>query len=234
MRAREAHRSLCPEGWLGAIMARMARLVVPGYPHHLTQRGSRRQRTFFSANDFRYYVALIREARDSAGLDIWAWCLMPNHVHFVAVPQHSDSLAALFKEAHRRYSRYVNQREGWTGHLWQERFRSCVMDEPHLLCAVRYVELNPVRAGLCRHPEDWPWSSVRAHLDGVSDGLVCVEPMRKRISDWTSYLADSNHDRLVHGVRRHSQSGRPAGDAEFVARLEQISGRRLTRDKGKP
>lgn len=110
-------------------MPRIPRLVVPGYPHHVTQRGNRRQKTFFHARDYLAYLEFIAAAKLKARCDIWAYCLMPNHVHFVMVPQHKDSLSLLFKEAHRRYTRRINFRENWRGHLWQERFHSFVMDE---------------------------------------------------------------------------------------------------------
>ena len=167
-------------------MARMPRLVVPGYPHHVTQRGNRRQQTFFSAEDYQAYIRLLAEARDDAGVQIWSYCLMPNHVHLVVVPARPDSLADFFKEAHRRYTRIINLREGWRGHLWQERFHSFVMDEQHLRAAVRYVELNPVRAKLCHRAEQWAWSSARAHLNSADDALLTAAPMLARVSNWST------------------------------------------------
>jgi len=110
-------------------MARMPRLVVPNYPHHVTQRGNRRMKTFFSAADYNYYLELITKYKEEVGVEILAYCLIPNHVHFVAVPHETDGLAHLFREVHRYYSRYINFRENWKGHLWQERFHSFVMDE---------------------------------------------------------------------------------------------------------
>jgi putative transposase len=128
----------------------MPRLVVPGYPHHVTQRGNRRQRTFFTEDDYRYYLALVFESARQAETEIWAYCLMPNHVHLVMVPNTEDGLRATLGEAHRHYTRHINYRQGWRGHLWQERFHSFLMDEDYLLATVRYVERNPVAAGLCR------------------------------------------------------------------------------------
>jgi len=167
----------------------MARLVVPGLPHHITQRGSRRQRTFFDESDYIDYLDLLREFKVTAGVSIWSYCLMPNHVHLIAIPEHENSLAKRLRVVHHRHARRVNAVHGWRGHLWQERFHSFVMDEPHLLAAVRYVELNPLRAGLCSRPEDWRWSSVRAHLHGESDGIVDVRPMQELVNDWREYLA---------------------------------------------
>ena len=208
-------------------MPRIARLVVPGYPHHITQRGNRRQRTFFGELDYRAYLDLIVEIKVSAGVDFWAYCLMPNHVHMVAVPEQADSLAKMLRVAHHRYSRRVNAEHGWRGHLWQERFHSCVLDETHLLAAVRYVELNPVRAGLCTRAEEWRWSSTRAHIRGEGDGIVNVHPMLERVANWQDYLVEDAQAETIERLRSHSKSGRPAGSIEFVAALERRSGRIL-------
>ena len=215
-------------------MARMARLVVPNLPHHVTQRGNRRQKTFFSADDYRAYVELLSEAKETAGIAIWAYCLMPNHTHLVVVPRDEDSLAALFAEAHRRYTRRVNLREGWQGHLWQERFHSFVMDEPHLLATVRYIELNPVRAGLCESAQQWPWSSASAHLAGKDDALVTVAPMLGMIDNWGCYLESAHADAVLKTIRQHTKTGRPAGDAGFITQLEELSGRALHTQKRGP
>ena len=215
-------------------MPRMARLVVPGLPHHITQRGSRRQRTFFDDADYVAYLDLIRDTRLAAGVDIWAYCLMPNHVHMVAVPEKKDSLARLLRIAHHRHARRVNAAHGWRGHLWQERFHSFVMDEMHLLAAVRYIELNPVRAGLCKRVEDWPWSSVHAYLHGEGNGIVNVQPMLALVRDWRAYLALRDPPATIRTLRAHSNTGRPAGSAEFVASLERLSGRTLRKRKPGP
>ena len=210
-------------------MPRIARIVVPFYPHHVTQRGNRRQRTFFSDDDYRTYLKLMSRFCRKAGTRVWAYCLMPNHVHLVMVPSHVDGLRASLGEAHRRYTRGVNLREQWRGHLWQERFHSFPMDETHLLAAARYVERNPVGAGLCRHAEDWPWSSAAAHLRGRNDGLVEVRPMLSRIGNWAVYLSETGDDNIGAHISTSSRSGRPLGDAPFVRTLEQITGRALAR-----
>ncbi len=215
-------------------MPRMARLVVPDYPHHVTQRGARRQQTFFTDDDYRAYLDLIKEAKAASGVDIWAYCLMPNHVHLVAVPKEVDGLAKMLRMAHHRYARRVNATHGWRGHLWQERFHSYVMDESHLLAAVRYIELNPVRARLCTRAEDWHWSSVGAYLRGESNGIVNVRPMLERVTDWREYLALSEHPETIETLRSHSNTGRPAGSKEFITALERISGRTLRKRKTGP
>lgn len=141
-------------------MARIARVIAPGMPHHITQRGNRRQQTFFSDDDYHAYISLMAEWCDKYGVDIWSYCLMPNHVHLIAVPGEKDSLTKAIGEAHRRYTRRINFREGWRGHLWQGRFASYLLDEPYLLACARYIEMNPVRAGLVENPMDWRWSSA--------------------------------------------------------------------------
>lgn len=208
-------------------MARLARAVAPGLPHHVTRRGNRRQRTFLHPDDHGLYKALLAEHCRARGVAVWAWCLMPNHVHLVLVPRDAGSLAAALGEAHRRYTRHVNLRERWRGYLWQGRFASCAMDEAHLLAAVRYVELNPVRARLAARPEDWPWSSARAHLLGEEDGLTDWSPLLALVPDWAAFLADEPAAPHVEAIRSAERTGRPLGSREFVAALEAGLGRRL-------
>ncbi len=214
-------------------MARLARVVVPGVPHHITQRGNRRLPTFFGDDDFQAYLDLLAEHAGAAGVAVWAYCLMPNHVHLVLVPSTEDGLRAALAETHRRYTRRVNSREGWQGHLWQDRFASFPLDDAHLWAAVRYVERNPVRAKLVSQPEAWRWSSARAHLAGEDDGLVTVAPLLERFEDWSAYLAASE-DGDVEPLRQHARTGRPLGDAGFVAKLEALTGRPLAKRRPGP
>lgn len=215
-------------------MARMARVVIPYYPHHITQRGNRRQQTFFMDDDYQAYISLLRNSKEQAGIDVWAYCLMPNHVHLVVVPEHKDSLAVFFREAHRQYTRRINFREGWRGHLWQERFHSFVMDDAYLLATVRYVELNPVKAGLCQSPEGWAWSSARAHLRRADDGLVTVKPMLDRVSDWREYLGAGENIDMQQRIRENTRTGRPGGADDFVSKLEGQTERTLRKRKPGP
>ena len=208
-------------------MARLARVVAPGLPHHVTQRGNRRLDTFFSEADYQAYLGLLAESCAKAATEVWAYCLMPNHVHLILVPSHPDGLRAALGEAHRRYTRRINRRQDWSGHLWQERFHSFPLDEPHLAAAVRYVERNPVRAGLAKRPEDWVWSSARAHLDGRDDGLVRVGPLLERYPDWRDYLSDEVDAAALKALRQHGRSGRPLGSERFVAGLETELGRHI-------
>jgi putative transposase len=209
----------------------MPRVVVPGYPHHVTQRGNRKQRVFFGEGDYRAYMRMVAKEKERAEVELWAYCLMPNHVHFVAVPGHERSLAMLFKEAHRKYTRRINSREGWIGHLWQERFYSFPMDQSHADAAVRYVELNPVDACICESPTDWPWSSVHAHFRGSDDLLVTVGPMLERFCDWAGYLGRETPMITPDALRAYGKSGRPAGDDMFIDQLERETGRTLRKRK---
>lgn len=215
-------------------MARLARVVAAGYPHHVTQRGNRRQQTFFCDDDYREYLRLMSASCAGAGTEVWAYCLMPNHVHLIMVPQDANGLRRAISETHRRFTRRINLREGWQGHLWQERFHSFLLDETHLLAAVRYVENNPVRAGLCAHAEDWPWSSVRAHLRGEDDGLARVAPLLAMVGNWPEYLGAAVEQSLVDRIHAHTRTGRPLGEEAFVEELEGRLNRRLRPQKRGP
>lgn len=189
-------------------MPRAARLVLPGIPHHVTQRGSRRQPTFFRDSDYARYLSLLRHWCVRTGTAVWAWCLMPNHVHLILVPTREDGLASALAPVSRRHSLEVNQREGWCGHLWQSRFASFPLDEAHLYACLRYVELNPVRARLVERPEDWPWSSARGHLGLAADALTDPAPARDRIDDWRSFL-EAGLDPTAHAALKAAErSGR--------------------------
>ena len=218
-----------------ASMARLARLVVPGLPHHVTQRGNRRQQTFFCDEDYAAYVELMADWCGERGVEIWAYCLMPNHIHLIGVPHSEDGLGRAIGEAHRRYTRRINFREKWRGYLWQGRFASFVMDEPHSLAAARYVELNPVRAGLASDAANWPWSSAKAHLSGGDDRLVRVAPMLAMAPDWRGLLDSAIPEEELQDLREHGRTGHPLGRTTFVDRLEQAAGRVLRPKKsGRP
>jgi putative transposase len=211
-------------------MTRRARIVVPGLPHHITQRGNRREPVFFDTGDQEIYRDLLAEQVRKAGVEIWAYCLMPNHVHLIAVPQDDCGLGRAIGEAHRRYTNFINARGRWTGHLFQSRFASVPMDEAHLMACVRYVSLNPVRARLVAAARDWPWSSVRAHLAGKDDGLVTVAPVLSRERDFASFLMERRRDEEMFArIRNAEGSGRPLANEEFVRGLERILKRPIAR-----
>ncbi|MDO8295472.1 MAG: transposase [Caulobacter sp.] len=203
-------------------MSRSSRIVVPGLPHHVTQRGNRREAIFFEPGDEQRYLDLLTTQTGRHGVEVWAYCLMPNHVHLILTPADEPGLARAVGETHRRYTTIINARHGWSGHLFQARFASTVMDEGHLLTASRYVALNPVRARLVARAEDWPWSSVRAHLAGRSDGVVVVEPLLSRIDRFADTLEPNDADAPEFTALRVAETaGLPLGDAEFVADVRQ-------------
>ncbi|MGH6781549.1 MAG: transposase [Sphingomonadaceae bacterium] len=209
-------------------MARLSRLVLPGIPHHVTQRGNRRERTFFEEGDYALYLDLLADAAGRSGVEIWSYCLMPNHVHIVAVPRDEDGLRRTFRHVHRHYTGYINARLRVTGHLWQGRFSSVAMDEPHLVCALRYVALNPVRARLVERAEIWRWSSTRAHLAGVDDHVVKVAPALERVGDFASFLGEAFDEALSYAALRKAETvGRPVGSADWLADMEQRTGLQL-------
>ena len=215
-------------------MARLARIVIPGLPHHVTQRGNRRETVFFGEEDYQTYIDFLSIEVKKAGSQVWAWCLMPNHVHLIVVPSHADGLRQSVANAHRRYSGLINARNKWTGHLWQGRYGSVVMDEHHLMNAFSYISQNPVRAGLVARASDWKWSSVHAHLSGRDDGLTTVEPALSRIADFEGFLAAQVDDEQFNPLRRAEIVGRPVGNDDFIQALEKQTKRTLKpRKKGR-
>jgi putative transposase len=205
-------------------------------PHHVTQRGNRRQQTFFCADDYRAYLDLMRQWCDKHGLRVWAYCLMPNHVHLIVVPPSEDALCRAIGEVHRRYTRMVNFRQKWRGHLWQGRFASFVMDEPYLMAAARYVERNAIRAKRADRAEDWAYCSARAHVAGRDDVLAESDWLRERTAGWTcawgEYLSQSDDAGIGRRIGRHENTGRPLGDEPFVKKVGALLGRDLLPSKG--
>jgi len=221
-------------------MTRLARSVVIGYPHAVNQRGNREQAVFGEDADYRRYLEWLREYTARYGVDIWAYCLMPSHVHFVCVPKSEASLARAFNTLHVRYAQYFHKKKGSSGRFWRGRFLSCPLDDPSVFEEVRFIETNPVRAGLVERAEDYPWSSARCHVIGEPDPVLIVGsdtdqalnrmagiPMYRAIPGWRSYLAVGGDEEVVKRTRERLKTGRPSGDAEFVRKLEGIVGRRL-------
>jgi len=186
-------------------MARLARVVLPGYPHHITQRGNRRQDVFFQESDYHYYLKQLKTNCDRHGVDIWAYCLMTNHVHLIVNPKEESSLSKAIGETHKFYTKMINTREQWSGYLWQGRFASFVMDESYLLRAAAYVELNPVVAGMVKNPWDYKYSSVHAHLSGKDElGIINPNPLLDLVDDWRLYLKLSKSDKIDELQKTHT------------------------------
>lgn len=218
-------------------MPRTARITAINYPHHVTQRGNYRQRVFKTNKDYKQYLSWLKEYSDKHSLDIWAYCLMPNHVHFICVPKKTDSLARTFNTLHMRYSQYINKKQGACGHLWQGRFYSCILDEKHLFAAVRYVENNPVRAGLVRTPEEHPWSSTRGHINqGEDNNILCKNSfLHEEIKDWLSYLKSGEDRNVIEEIRNKTRVGKPYGEEGLMLKLEKKLGVKIRRGKaGRP
>ena len=212
-------------------MARISRIVVVGYPHHITQRGVRSMDIFKSDSDRTTYLQFIKEETQRCEIDILSWCLMTNHVHFVAVPHDESSLAKGFGQAHKRYTRMKNFSEGVRGYLFQGRFSSCVLDERHLLAAVRYVERNPVSAGIVKNAWEYPWSSAAYHVGNIADDvLVKDRSLYGLVNDWRIYLSGEKEDEF-NTIRKATRTGRPAGNEDFIITMEGRTGRVLRRAK---
>ena len=196
--------------------------------HHA--KAGHREPIYFENGDHVVYRDLLAEQAQKAEVEIWAYCLTPNHVHLIAVPRTDDGLARAVGEAHRRYTNYINARARFRGHLFQNRFGSVVMDDAHLVTGARTVSLNPVRARLVAKAEDWPWSSVRAHLPGEDDGLVIVKPLLDRIGDFRTLLQPDSRDAARFAMLRRSETtGRPLAAEDFVRDLERRLGRPVAR-----
>jgi putative transposase len=210
-------------------MARLTRIVVPGCPYHVTAPGNRREPIFFEDGDRDIYCDTLAEQMRKAAVEVWAYCLMPNHVHLILIPNTPDGLALALGAAHRRWANFVNARGRWRGHLFDGRFASVAMDEAHLLAAVRYVAMNPVRARLAARAEDWRWSSTRAHLAATDDGLVTVAPVLSRIDDFAALMEGDGHGSVDGALRKAELTGRPIGTAAFIADLERRLGRPIAR-----
>ncbi len=217
-------------------MPRIARAVAVGFPHHITQRGNYQQRVFAAESDYKLYLSLAEEYSIKANLEIWAYCLMPNHVHLVVVPRNPDSMARCFSLVHTRHSRYFNRKTGRKGHLWQSRFYSCVLDEIHLYTAVRYVERNPIEAGLVKYIEDYKWSSAYFRINKVSNKLLhpnCY--LTKEIANWREYLLQAADKKVLEELRTSTRTGRPAGNEGFTKQIEVMLGRTFEiRPMGRP
>lgn len=209
-------------------MPRIARAIVKGYPYHVTQRGNYQQLVFEDEGDFIQYKSWLKEYSRKYGLNIWAYCFMTNHVHFVCVPDEEVSLARTFNTLHMRYSQYFNRKKRVKGHLWQGRFFSCLLDERHLYTSIRYIENNPVRARIVEKAEDYRWSSAKGHLNKDTDMILSRDcHLEKEIKNWSTYLMEKDDIQQIEDIRKNSLTGRPCGDDVFIETIEGLLGRKL-------
>ena len=212
-------------------MSRQSRLVLPGIPHHITQRGNRRQVVFYNDQDRRNYLELLREYFDKFNIYLLGYCLMTNHTHKVVIPPQEDSLHLAFKAIHRRYAFHKNRALGWCGHFWQERFFSSPIEDRALSTVLRYVEMNPVRAGMVSRPEDYKWSSARFNCGLVSDDSHMLKPMswwnNSVYGSWSNFLNIQKVDYDVESLEDSLRRGLPIGSKEFIENLERSTGKYL-------
>jgi putative transposase len=211
-------------------MPRLARIVVEGYPHHVTQRGNNKQNTFLENEDYRIYLELFENYRAKHNLGVIAYCPMPNHVHISVLPESTDLLAKTFRSCHMRYAQYFNKKYKRVGHLWQSRFYSCPMEEIHLYSTMKYIENNPVRAKLVKKAGDWKWSSARAHL-GLGKSIISLLNVDRflDIADWSEYLYldNKNMGGEIDALKKCTYSGKPMGRDDFIENLAKRFGNRV-------
>jgi putative transposase len=199
-------------------MPRQGRIVIPNVPHHVTHRGNNSKGIFRSPDDMWAYLSMLKRQSMRFKVEIIAFCLMDNHVHLVVVPRDEDSLANAIGKAHGHYAQHINRARRSTGHLWEDRFFSCAMDEDYFLQATRYVERNPVRAGIVPHPWDYPWSSAMAHIrDHDETGVLNMRWWREVVGqeDWANFIEQSDVPDAIDSIRSNTHLGTPLGDKNY-------------------
>lgn len=225
-------------------MPRAPRITIPALPHHIIQRGNNRQAVFFDDEDYRFYLRCLRQAKDKCACQIYAYVLMTNHVHLLVEPARERDLGLFMQSVGRRYVRYINQRYGRSGTLWEGRFKSAVVSrDEYLIVCSRYIEWNPVRAGLVTHPRDYPWSSYHHRALGIGDPLLDEDPWyaglgsspRERQQAYAAWLASGIRAKEWEQIRAATQRGRVIAKEEFQKQVEAKVGRRLVGEsRGRP
>lgn len=218
-------------------MGRIARIICPGMPHHVVYRGNRKSEIFFCEEDKIKYLALFRKACETYNVTIWAWCLMPNHIHSILEPKDENGLSKAMQWLARNYSAFVNEKYGWTGHLWEDRFFSCVIESDERLWKVlAYIENNPVRAGLVKSPEDWEWSSAKYHISGIRNNIVPIRDWfaENEKTNYIFFVKERISEEEMKRIRLLTKTGRPFGSAEFINTIEKKIGRAVRPKKRGP
>lgn len=213
---------------------RIARLCEEEYPHHITQRGNNKGQVSFDNEDRRFYLDVLKRYIDKYGLKIWAYCLMGNHVHILAVPKGASSLAKGIGGANLLYTQYVNRKYNRSGRLWQNRFFSTIVEEePYLWAVTRYIERNPVRAKLVKEAEEYEWSSARAHVLGVKDDVLAENDWldEKEMKSYREFLRKDDN-KVNRSIRLATSTGRPLGSEDFMKKLEKMFERDILPKKG--
>jgi putative transposase len=205
--------------------AAMKRIIVPGLPHHIIQRGLKGQKTFLAQEDYASYIRIMAESCHLNDVEIWAYCLMPDHAHLIAIPWETKALSRCFRTAHSRYTKYINRRIGRSGQFWQGQYSSHLLDENYLISCARYIEINPVKRDYIDQAKKWQWSSARAHITQNDDDLVLVSPLLERVkADWQDFLAETRPREEADLFYRHEKSGLPLGTDHFIAMVEERCG----------
>lgn len=215
-------------------MARLARIVVPEFPHHIIQRGNRRQKVFFQEDDYRKYLQILESNSYKYGLKILSYCLMPNHVHLIVIPTSMDSLTKSIGGTHYNYTKLINKREGWNGYLWQGRFKSYVLNERYLYAVARYILLNPVKANIVREYADYRWSSIRHHLGFERIKFIQDDILQNMINNWSDFMDEEVKKEDIDLIVKHENTGRPLGEESFIEKLENELGRSIKKKKTGP
>jgi putative transposase len=218
-------------------MPRAARFVIPRYPFHITHRGNNKEEIFQSDEDRRRYLYWFEEAKQKYGMRIISYCLMDNHVHYIAIADNELSFARTINAVHMRYAQYFNQKNKRVGHLWQGRYYSCLLDNAHLVAAVRYVERNPVRAGMVVKPWEWVWSSTAEHLESEKKGIISLEDISSYISvsSWREYIDIADQAEDLIEIRKQTYSLRAWAEESFKELIERKYGVHFKMNpKGRP
>jgi len=220
-------------------MPRQARVVFPNMPHHIIQRGNRREDVFFSDSDRKQYLEWLKEYCKEQKVEILAYCLMTNHIHLIAVPTTEDGLQKVLKPLHMRYAQKINRERGWKGHFWQGRYFSSPLDGEYLLFTTRYIERNPIRVKKVRKAENYKWSSARGHCGTAQDDILTTKMKwlnkYEGIDNWSQWLSIKEEKEKTDLIRRNTEKGIPTGSGRFIRRLEKLAGRVLEyRPIGRP
>ena len=219
-------------------MPRLARSVFAKIPHHITQRGNRREDVFFTDDDCLIYLEWLKFYCKKYDVSVLAYCLMTNHVHLVLTPQSDDGLQQVLKPLHMRYSQHINKIKDWKGHLWQGRFFSSPLDDAYTWSTIRYVERNPVKAGMIEKSEDYRWSSAAAHCGLKKDSLLTTLPSSLNViyqENWSNWLALTEDKNVTDIIQRNIEKGLPCGNDNFIDKLEAVAKRSLRyKPQGRP
>ena len=218
-------------------MPRIARIVGAGYPHHIVQRGNNREEVFWDNRDYQKYLSFLSKYSEEKGATVLAYCLMPNHVHLLITPSEEETLAKMMQGVTLCYTQYFNRKNGRTGRLWECRYHSTVIDRDRYLWAVcRYIERNPVRAGIVEKPENYPYSSAKAHILGSQTPLLKESLFDKgELSEYRYFLKTVDNREFLEEIRKQTRLGRPLGDEGFLQILSsKLDYCLIIRPKGRP